>query len=229
MMSPVVAFVGGSKAGKTTLIEKLIPELTSRGHRVATVKHTYHEVETDAADKDSRSHIAAGSRATIISSPGRLALVKPVAADVSLDEVVALFADDYDIVVVEGFKSESVPKIEVYRRDAGPRLESAEGVIAVASDEPPLGEERWFSLDDVTGLAGLIEEEVIRPHREDVRLYADDRPIPLSDFLQGLISRTLLAIAQSLHGVGAVRTLKFLIRRKDSAGIPSAGKDSAEG
>ena len=89
-MSPVVAIVGGSKMGKTTLIEKLIPELTSRGHRVATVKHTYHDVAIDDLGKDSRRHIDAGSRATIISSPGRLMLVKPVAADVSLDEVIAV-------------------------------------------------------------------------------------------------------------------------------------------
>ncbi len=165
-MSPVVAIVGGSKMGKTTLIEKLIPELASRGHRVATVKHTYHDVAIDELGKDSRRHIDAGSRATIISCPGRLMLVKPVAADVSLDEVVALFADDHDIIIVEGFKNESVPKIEVYRRDAGPRLESAEGVIAVASDEPLDGQERRLSLEDVAGLADLIEEEIIGPKRK---------------------------------------------------------------
>ncbi len=223
-MSPVVAIVGGSKVGKTTLIEKLIPELASRGHRVATVKHTYQDIAIDEPGKDSRRHIDAGSRATIISSPDRLALVKPVAADAPLDEVVALFAEDYDIVIAEGFKNESVPKIEVHRRDAGPRLENAEGVLAVASDEPLHGPERRFSLDDVAGLAGLIEEEIIRPHREEVRLYADDRPVPLSDFLQGLVSRVLVAVASSLHGVGAVRTLRFLVRRKDSD-----RKDSGEG
>lgn len=215
-MLPVIAIVGKSKMGKTTLIEKLIPELASRGHRVATVKHSHREIEIDPPGKDSRRHIDAGSRATIISSPGRLALVKPVADAASLDEVVAVFAEDYDIIIVEGFKSESAPKIEVYRREVGPRLEDVDGVLAVASDEPLDGEERRFSLDDVAGIAGLIEEEIIRPHREYVRLYADDRPIPLSDFVQGLISRTMLAIAQSLHGVGAVRTLKFLIRRADS-------------
>ena len=165
-MSPVVAIVGGSKMGKTTLIEKLIPELASRGHRVATVKHTYHDVAIDELGKDSRRHLDAGSRATIISSPGRLTLVKPVAADVSLDEVVALFADDYDIIIVEGFKSESAPKIEVYRRDAGPRLENGGQVIAVASDEPLDGEERRFSLEDIAGLADLIEKEIIGPKRK---------------------------------------------------------------
>jgi len=216
-MSPVVAIVGSSKVGKTTLIEKLIPELASRGYRVATVKHTYHDVAIDEPGKDSRRHIDAGSRATIISSPDRLALVKPVAADASLDEVVALFAEDYDIVIAEGFKTEGVPKIEVYRRDAGPRLENVEQLVAVASDEPLEGGERWFSLDDAAGIVDLIEAEIIRSRRDDVRLYADGRPVSLSDFLQELISRVLVAIARSLHGVGAVRTLKFIIHRKDSA------------
>ncbi len=215
-MPPIIAIVGKSKMGKTTLIEKLISELASRGHRVATVKHSHCEVEIDTSGKDSHRHIDAGSRATIISSPGRLALVKPVDAESSLDEVVTAFTDDYDIVIAEGFKRENVPKIEVHRREVGPRLDDVGGVLAVAGDGPLGGEQRRFSLEDVAGLAGLIEDEVIRPYREYVRLYADDRPIPLSDFVQGMISRTLSAIAQSLRGVGAVRTLKFLIRVSDS-------------
>ena len=217
-MSPVVAIVGRSKVGKTTLIEKLIPELASRGHRVVTVKHTYHDVAIDEAGKDSRRHVEAGSRATIISSPNRLALIKPVTADSSLDEIVAHFNGDYDIVIAEGFKTESAPKIEVYRQEAGLRLEDAEGVLAVASDGPLEGDERHFSLEDTAGLADLIEEEIIRPHREDVRLYADGQPVPLSDFLKSLISRVLVAIASSLKGVGNVRTLKFFLRRDDSSG-----------
>ena len=215
-MSSVVAVVGGSKVGKTTLIEKLIPELASRGYRVATVKHTYEQVAIDEPGKDSRRHVDAGSLATVISSPDRLALIRPVAGEVAFGEVVGLFGEDYDIILAEGFKSESVPKIEVYRREAGPRLENDGQVVAVATDDPLDSEERRFALDDVTGLAGLIEEEFIKPHREDVSLYVNDVPVPLSDFLRDLISRVLVAIASSLHGVGTIRTLKFFLRRDGS-------------
>jgi len=215
-MPPVVAIVGRSKVGKTTLIEKLIPELASRGHRVATVKHTYHDVAIDEAGKDSRRHIEAGSKATIISSPGRLGLVKPVGEDASLAEVLSLFSDDYDIIIVEGYKSENVPKIEVYRQAAGARLENGEGVIAVATDDAIAGGERRLALDDFAGLATLIEEEVIGKRGPEAELFADGQAVPLSGFLQGLISRTLTGIARSLHGVGPARTLKYIVRRDEA-------------
>ena len=143
-------------------------------------------------------------------------LVKPVEEDAPLADVLALFSDDYDIIIVEGFKSANVPTIEVYRQAAGPRLENGEGVIAVATDDEISTGERRLGLDDFAGLATLIEEEVIAKPQSEAELFADGQAIPLSGFLQGLISRTLTGIARSLHGVGRARTLKYIVRRDDS-------------
>src|SRR4030042_2341468 len=103
-MTPIVSIVGKSKTGKTTLIEGLIKELKSRGYRVATAKHTSHELMLDKPGKDSWRHIQAGSEATAISSPYQLVFIKPVAQSPSLDEIARLFGNDYDIIIAEGFK-----------------------------------------------------------------------------------------------------------------------------
>ena len=118
-MPPVVSIVGKSKSGKTTLMEKLIGELKSRGYRVATIKHTHHRLTFDEPHKDSWRHIQAGSEATVISSPDKVALMKPVTQEPTVDEIAHLIGEDYDIVLTEGFKRGNAPKIEVHRKEVG--------------------------------------------------------------------------------------------------------------
>ncbi len=86
-MPPIVSIVGKSKSGKTTLIEGLVRELKSRGYRAATIKHTPQGMTFDVPDKDSWRHIQAGSEVTLISSPDRVVLIKPVAQALTLDEL----------------------------------------------------------------------------------------------------------------------------------------------
>ena len=100
-MSAIVLIVGNAHSGKTTLIEKLINGLKARNYRVATVKHAEH-VHIDHPGTDSWRHIQAGSGATILSSPDRIVLVKTVAADSSLDELILLLGEEYDIILVDG-------------------------------------------------------------------------------------------------------------------------------
>ena len=212
-MAPIVSIVGRSKSGKTTLIEKLISELVSRGYRVATVKHTPEDVSLDEPGKDSWRHVQAGSSATIIASPSRMALVKPLSPGTKLEEITSFFGEDYDIILAEGFKQDTAPKIEVYRREAGTRLEDVEGIVAVATGEPLDGTTGQFSLDDITGLSDFIENEFIRPHDEKVTLYVNDTLIPLNTFPRDIIGGVLAAMASCLRGVGEIRTLKFFLRR----------------
>ena len=96
-MIPIISIVGKSDSGKTTLIEKLVPELTRKGYRVATVKHDVHGFEVDREGKDSWRHKQAGAHTVIISSPQKIALIRDVEKDSTLDEIRRRWVQDVDL------------------------------------------------------------------------------------------------------------------------------------
>lgn len=168
-MPPVIAIVGHSDAGKTTLIEKLLPELNRRGYRVATVKHAHHGFEIDRPGKDSWRHQAAGAATVVLVGPDQLAMVKR-RRDPLLTDAVSL-ADDCDLVVAEGFKTAPVPKIEVFRSGTrpapicldDPHLVALVTDAAIASLAVPV-----VGLDDMVRLADVITDHLsacARPER----------------------------------------------------------------
>jgi len=213
-MPSIVSIVGKSKAGKTTLIEKLIRELKSRGYQVATIKHAPQGMSFDEPSKDSWRHIQAGSEATAVSSRDKVVLIKPVTHDITLDEIAHFFGEDYDIILTEGFKQGSAPKIEVHRRQAGPPLSGIKKLIAIATDETLETKTRQFSLEDIKGLADFLEEGFIKPQRERVSLYVNNVPVSLSAFPREIITNVVLGLASSLKGVGKVRSLKIFLRKE---------------
>lgn len=159
---PVVSIVGRSNAGKTTFLEKLIRELKRRGYRVGTIKHYEHDFDIDMPGKDSWRHAQAGSDVTVISSPQKLAFVRRVEAELSLDEIISLMPP-VDIVLTEGYKHEHKPKIEVWRGAAPHELLSVtDELIALVTDHPsdelPVPQ---FCCDDAAGVADLLESRYI--------------------------------------------------------------------
>ncbi len=212
-MPPIISIVGKSKSGKTTFIEKLVRELKSRGYRVATIKHAPQGMTFDESDKDSWRHIQAGSEATAITSPNKIVLIKPVAQDLTLEEIVRFLGEDYDIILAEGFKQSSAPKIEVHRREVGPPLSTIRKLIAIVTDEPLETKTRQFSLQDIKGLADLLEEGFIKPQRERISLYINNVSIVLTAWPKEVITNVILAMASCLKGVGEVRSLEVFLRR----------------
>jgi molybdopterin-guanine dinucleotide biosynthesis protein B len=210
-MPSIVSIIGKSKSGKTTLIEKLIVELKSRGYRVATIKHTHHQLSFDEPGKDSWRHIQAGSEATVISTDDNTVLIKP--ASEGLKPIARLIGEDYDIILTEGFKEGDAPKIETHRQQAGPPLTSVTKLIAIASDEPLETKARQFSLDDIKGISDLLEKEFIQPQRERVSLYVNDKAIPLTKFPRQIVTNVLTALASSLKGVKKIKSLEFFLRK----------------
>ena len=212
-MPPVISIVGRSKSGKTTFIERLIAELKSRGYRVATIKHTPHGMDFNDQGKDTWRHLNAGSEATAGSSPEGMVLVKPVKQDLTLDEIARFLGEDYDIILAEGFKQSSAPKIEVHRREVGPPLSAVRKRIAIATDEILEINTRQFSLSDIKGIADLVEKGFIQPQRERISLYVNNVPIPLTAFPRKIITNVILAMVSSLKGVGEVSRIDLFLRK----------------
>jgi molybdopterin-guanine dinucleotide biosynthesis protein MobB len=159
---PVVSIVAKSGTGKTTLLEKLISELKSRGYRVGAVKHDAHSFSIDHEGKDSWRLTQAGADIMLITSPEKIAMVKRnPGPEPGLAEIIETYCTDLDIVLTEGFKRSSMPKIEVHRQGRSPNLmcrgeEFDPTLIAVASDQPLKLDVPVFHINDAAGLADLI-------------------------------------------------------------------------
>ncbi len=160
---PVICFVGSSNSGKTTLIEKVIGLLAKRGYKVATVKHTHKSFSMDAEGKDSWRHKAAGAKTVILASPSQFAVVSDSSSELTIDDVLNKFVSNADILIVEGFKKDSYPKIEVSRNGNGHDLRCLNdpSIIAVASDKLLNLHIPSFDINDAEGITGFIEEKVL--------------------------------------------------------------------
>jgi molybdopterin-guanine dinucleotide biosynthesis protein MobB len=161
-MIPIISIVGSSKSGKTTLIEQLIPEFIKRGYRVATIKHHGEDFQIDQKGKDSWRHKEAGAHTVVISSPQKVALVENASHDHSLEELAARFIQGVDIIIAEGFKRAKHPKVEVFRQEVQPHplAPELENVIAVVSDDPLSLDIPCLKLNNISGIADVIEKEV---------------------------------------------------------------------
>ena len=135
----VIGIAGYSGSGKTTLIEKVIPVLVRAGLRVSLIKHAHHEFDVDQPGKDSYRHRHAGCTEVLVSSSKRWAVMHELrgAKEPTLQEQLKHLSP-CDLVIVEGYKAEPVPKVEVHRRDSHTPLLYPEdkSVVAVATDEP---------------------------------------------------------------------------------------------
>lgn len=214
-MPAIISIVGHSNSGKTTLLEKLVRELKSRGYRIATVKHVPEEAGPDEPGKDSWRHLEAGSEATVVVARDRLMLIKPVTGPEVMEEIVQLIGEDQDLLIVEGFKRSRTPKIEVHRRETGPMLENLQNRAAVVTDEPLDTDVRQFPLDDSKGIADFIEAEFIGKREDRVlSLYINGAAVPLTEFPKNIIVNVLLALAASLKGVGRVGVIRAFLKKK---------------
>ncbi len=155
--------IGWKNSGKTSLMERLVAEITARGFSVSTVKHVHHDVDLDQPGKDSYRHRAAGAREVILASRHRFALLREHRGDEpDLTAVLARLAP-VDLVLVEGYKRDAHPKIEVFRREAGHDLiQPGDALVrAVATDAAldPLPVP-VLDLNDTAAIADFILREV---------------------------------------------------------------------
>jgi molybdopterin-guanine dinucleotide biosynthesis protein B len=157
-MPQIISIVGRSQSGKTTLIEKLIPELNKRGYRIGTIKHAHHGFDIDKSGKDSWRHWHAGADAVVVASPGKVAMVKK--DDRESPESLLEYFEDMDLVITEGFKKEKMPKVEVLRAARHNELICLNDrhLIAIVTDVDINPSVPKFGLEEIKELADLIED-----------------------------------------------------------------------
>ncbi|HIE29391.1 TPA: molybdopterin-guanine dinucleotide biosynthesis protein B [Candidatus Poribacteria bacterium] len=214
-MIPIISIVGKSNSGKTTLIEKLVPELKSRGLKVGTIKHDVHGFELDQEGKDTWRHAQAGVDTVVISSPQKAACIKRVDAELTLDGLVCQFLSDMDIVLTEGYKRQDKPKIEIYRAELGeePLCIDDETLIAVVSDTQTQLDAPHFGTQDIERLADFILKRFRSAGRKDVvQLFVNGRQIPMSKrFTQGIFQKTIRGMVESLKGTEGAKQVRIFI------------------
>ncbi len=155
----VFGFAGWSGSGKTTLIEALIPRFTARGLRVSLIKHAHHMFDVDTPGKDSYRHRHAGATEVMVSSTIRWALMRELRGEPepSLEELIERMSP-CDLLLIEGFKRDARPKLEIFRRANGkPRLHLDDPhIVAVATDVRLETTLPQFELNDHDAIARFI-------------------------------------------------------------------------
>lgn len=155
--------VGWKNAGKTGLMERLVTEITGRGISVSTVKHAHHTFDVDHPGKDSHRHRVAGATEVLLASRNRFALMHELRDEdePSLSELLQKLAP-VDLVLVEGYKRDTHPKVEAHRAVTGNPLIAPDDptVCAVASDTPLELDRPVFDLNDTKAIADFILSEV---------------------------------------------------------------------
>ncbi|MEP2640458.1 molybdopterin-guanine dinucleotide biosynthesis protein B [Roseobacter sp.] len=155
--------VGWKNAGKTGLMERLVTEIVGRGFTVSTVKHAHHVFDVDKPGKDSHRHRQAGATEVLLASGKRFALMHELrgAEEPTLDLLLAKLAP-VDLVLIEGYKRDTHPKIEAHRAVTGNGLIAPEDptIRAVASDSALTLDRPVFDLDDTHAIADFILSEV---------------------------------------------------------------------
>lgn len=166
MSPPLFGVTGWKNSGKTTLTARLIAELTKRGYAVSVIKHAHEGFDIDHEGRDSFKLREAGAFEVVLSSPRRFALMRELGErpEMPFAEIVA-HAGPCDLLLVEGFKREDFPKIEIRRNGAASREPlhgNFPGIVAIASDRPEAEGETLpvFQLDDIAAMADFIAVHV---------------------------------------------------------------------
>jgi molybdopterin-guanine dinucleotide biosynthesis protein B len=170
-IAPVKVFgiTGWKNSGKTTLLERLVRELTGRGYRVSTIKHAHHAFDIDVPGKDSFRHREAGAHEVIVASGQRWVLMHELrgSAQPTLAELIGHLGD-CDLLLVEGFKGDAHPKIEILRTlgPDGRIADTDKSIRAVATSDPKLaGRHRHLDLNDIGAIADFICAHCALPPR----------------------------------------------------------------
>lgn len=218
-MLPILCMVGASNVGKTTFLEKLIPELVRRNYRVGTIKHDVHGFEMDKEGKDTWRHRRAGAQTIAILSPAQVATIRRTETEMDLEELVGRYFWLEDIVITEGFKRSHFPKIEVFRSAIEPALICGpkDNLIAVVTDDVLEVDVPSFRFDDVTKLADLIEDRYLKGRKKhSITVHLDGKRLPMNDFVRDFLAGGVVGMLSSLRGWKMPEKIDIQIRSEET-------------
>lgn len=202
-MPPIVCIVGASNSGKTTFLEKLIPELVRRGYRIGTIKHDAHGFEMDREGKDTWRHRQAGAQTIAIVSPNQTATIRRTDAELDLEEAVGRFFWQEDLVLTEGYKRSHRPKIEIFRKvvETQPICGAEDNLLALVSDDVAEAAVPVFGFAAVAEVADLIETRFLKDRQPaDVLVRLDGKKLPIKDFVQDFVAGAIVGMLATLRG-----------------------------
>lgn len=217
-MIPIVCVVGASNSGKTTFLEKLIPDLRGRGYRVGAVKHDAHSFEIDHEGKDTWRLSRAGAGTVVIASPQKVAAVRETSEEMDLDAVVGRFFWNEDIVITEGFKRSRFPKVEVFRTavESKPICGAQDNLLCLVTDDPLDVEVPRFRFSEVSTVADLIEGRFLKGRKaRDVTVRLDSKQLPMKDFVGDFVAGGIVGMLSTLRGWKSPRSIDIQIRLGD--------------
>jgi len=211
-MIPVIGLAANSGAGKTTLIGKLIEELSKRGYKVAAIKHSRHKVDLDREGKDTALMSDAGAVAVSLASRGKVAMYMEVDEEWPPEDIVAKLFPAVDLVLVEGFGKAAIPRLAIVRKGVAEEMPDAKGLIGVVTDMEIQTDLPAFSFDQVTEITDLVETYIKRKgHKRDVKLFVNEKRVFIKPFIKDFFLKTISAMVDSLKGTRGAQRIQILI------------------
>ena len=214
MTPPVVAIVGLSDSGKTRIAVALIELLAAQGYRIVAVKHGSHGHQVDRPATDSARLYAAGAIRVVLSSPGQITSIERTEADTTLEEIAASLDSSYDLVIAEGFKGSTVPKVLVVGDEE--LIPPPENVIAVVGEHVTGEDVPHYSFEEAEGLARQIREQVLTqaPGAPAAFLEVNGVPVPLGSSTSTILSEVVIGFLKALRDIPEdPRSVRIVLRR----------------
>jgi molybdopterin-guanine dinucleotide biosynthesis protein MobB len=213
-MLPVLCIVGRSRPDVAAVIKGLLQELADKDVRVAVITQDDKGIPLDSISPDVARFVAAGSETVIVSAPGMVTTLRRMEEEPSLDELVWEMRDDYDLVLVDGFRHSSFPKVEIHHTSEDEELICHKNeLLAIVGDKPAGMDIPTFDDNDFSGLAKLTRERfLVTEAGEDAALFIDGVRLPLALFVRKMVAGIVLGMVRTLKGVedpkGVVVTVK---------------------
>jgi len=213
-MQPVVCVVARNREDAPPVVEGLVRELTAKGLRIAVVIEGQRDVVAQGLSEETARYQSAGSEAVILRSPQSVASIRRVTDEPPLDALVWEMRDEYDVVLADGFRHASYPKIEV-RRDGEELLCHKNELLAVVGEGPEDVDVPSFAAGNLAPLAELIRRRFMTSEvNEDATLFIDGVRLPLHLFVRKMVASTVLGMVRALKGVEGPRSVVVTVKTR---------------